>query len=110
MNPPVGFSGDHNLALSVLGLRGLVIRPGLSNVGVQSMGTRMAAVRSWEANGELRRLTIRGLRRLVVREAFRRALSLSTSSKCRLRSLGLAGGKGPGRGLLSAQQLDVAGK
>ena len=84
--------------------------PAAAMTGVLSVGTFFLAVRLCEANGEFRRLTIRGLRRSSVRLARRIALASSTRWKFRSLSLGRSGGKGPGVGLLSAQQLDVAGE
>ena len=76
--------------------------------GVQSMGTRVAAVRSWGAYGEFRRLTMRGERRLIVLVARVRALAWSSSRNQRLRRLGRSGGKGPGLGLCAPQQFDMS--
>src|SRR6476646_6898174 len=76
--------------------------------GVQSTGTRVAAVRSWGAYCEFRRLTMRGDCRLIVLVARVRALAWSSSRNQRWRRLGRSGGKGPGVGLCAPQQFDVS--
>ncbi len=70
---------------------------GLARVfsGAQLMGTRMAKLRSCEAYGEFRRLTIRGLRRLSVRVDLRHPLSCGTLCHAAWRNRGRTGEKGP---------------
>ena len=75
---------------------------------MQSTGTRVAAVRSWGAYCEFRRLTMRGDCRLIVLVARVRALAWSSSRNQRWRRLGRSGGKGPGVGLCAPQQFDVS--
>ena len=114
INPPFGLLTDHRGAgRFVLPLRAAARACTLTSAtmtGVLSVGTFFLAVRVCEAYGEFRRLTMRGLRRSSVRLARRIALASSTRWKFRSLSLGRSGGKGPGVGLLSAQQLDVAGE
>jgi hypothetical protein len=75
----------------------------VAGAGVQSMGTRVAWVRSWGAYCEFLRLTIRGDRRLIVLVARVRALAWSNSRNQRRRRLGRSGGKGPGVGLCAPE-------
>ena len=72
------------------------------------MGTRVAAERSCGAYWLFRRLTMRGERRPWVLVARVRALACSNSRNHRRRRLGRPGGKGPGLGLCTPQQLDVS--
>jgi hypothetical protein len=78
INRPEGFSGDQTVP--GLGRRGAGRRVGGSIAdGVQSIGTRVRALRSCGAYGEFRRLTIRGERLAVVRTARVAALAASSS-------------------------------
>lgn len=76
----------------------------------KSISTRRGALRSNEAYGELRRLTMRGLRRLWVRTACSVAAVSSTSWNQRRRRRGRCGGKGPRLGLSASQQVQVSGE
>ena len=78
--------------------------------GVQSMSTRLGACRSKLLYGELRRLTMRGLRLSIVCVACMQAAGASSSVNHRRRSRGRFAGKGPGEGLRSARQVQVLGE
>jgi hypothetical protein len=105
MKAPVGLSGLHSGGAVASGRLGLVNRPGASNFGVQSSATRRGFDAMNEAYGELRRLSILGLRLPTVRVARSLALSCSTRAKWRRRSVGRVGGKSPGWGLFASQKL-----
>lgn len=81
MNAPLGLLGLHCCGAFAPGNFGFVSRPGGSNVGVQSSSTYRGVVGLNEAYGELRRLSILGLRLPCVRVARSLALSCSTRAK-----------------------------
>src|SRR5947207_14547389 len=110
MNNPDGLLGLHSGGAFALGRFGFVSRPGGSNWGVQSRTTRRGFAGLYEAYGELRRLSILGLRLATVRVARSLALSCSTRAKCRRRSVGRVGGESPGWSLFASQKLYVAGE
>ena len=98
-NPPLGLLTDHRgtgrFALPPRAAARAGTMPAAAMAGVLCVGTFFLAVRLCEANGEFRRLTMRGLRRSWVRLARRIALAVSTRWKFRSLSLGRSGGKGP---------------
>ena len=98
---PNGWSGDQ---CSVRAGFALGERPGgPSPLGVQSMGTRVLALRLWGAYGELRRLTLRGDRLSSVRVARSEALTWSSSLNHRRRWRGRSGGERPRNGAVHVE-------
>ena len=98
-NSPSGFVGDHGDRRDRLAFcKGAPGGP--ENLqGVKQTGTRVARLRLWPEYGDVRRLTMRGERRLMLLVARMPPLASSNSRNQRRLFVGLAGGKGPGVGL-----------
>lgn len=92
-NSPPGLLGRQARRLRVLPGGAASIGPAGS--GVQSMGTRRGASQSKALYRELRRLTMRGERRLIVRLARSFAHRSSSRANHAARFLGCSGGEGP---------------